>query len=201
MEVGITTAKLSAFIGRAAQVLTESRDELNALDARLGDGDIGVTIGASVSAIAAEIETLPEDVGMALMKCAQIITRTGGSSFCTLLAAGLMSAAKTAKGLTMVPLRDTPELLQAAIERMSGIGKSALGDKTVIDAIEAIRRAVEVADKSDNLRSAIVSGLDDALDTFRPRPCRQGRARIFAKKSVGLNDPGMMVIRRIVDAL
>ena len=41
----------------------------------------------------------------------------------------------------------------------------------------------------------------DALDQFRHLPAKQGRARIFAEKSVGLDDPGQLAIKRITEAL
>ena len=43
--------------------------------------------------------------------------------------------------------------------------------------------------------------MDEALDTFRDRKATIGRARIFAEKSVGLDDPGMLAMNRIVKAI
>ena len=36
---------------------------------------------------------------------------------------------------------------------------------------------------------------------FPSKPARQGRARIFAEKTVGSDDPGMIVVQRIVEEL
>ncbi len=63
-------------------------DELNALDGQLGDGDLGVTMTRGGRALQDILPTLPEDVGMALMACAQAITKVSGSSYGTLLATG-----------------------------------------------------------------------------------------------------------------
>jgi dihydroxyacetone kinase-like protein len=39
------------------------------------------------------------------------------------------------------------------------------------------------------------------LNTYRDRPSKLGRARMFGDKSIGLDDPGMLALRRVVDAL
>jgi dihydroxyacetone kinase-like protein len=41
----------------------------------------------------------------------------------------------------------------------------------------------------------------ECLDRFRHQPARQGRARIFGEKSVGKDDPGMVALQRIIEAL
>jgi dihydroxyacetone kinase-like protein len=39
------------------------------------------------------------------------------------------------------------------------------------------------------------------LDVFRQLPNRIGRARMFADRSIGLDDPGMVAVRRMAQAL
>ena len=40
-----------------------------------------------------------------------------------------------------------------------------------------------------------------AMDDFRGKPNRLGRARMFAEKSVGMDDPGMRAFQRILGGL
>ncbi len=40
-----------------------------------------------------------------------------------------------------------------------------------------------------------------ALDAYREKPCRIGRARMFAERSVGKDDPGMLAFTRLAEAL
>jgi len=44
-------------------------------------------------------------------------------------------------------------------------------------------------------------GVDEALDAFRDKPNQIGRARIFAERTIGLDDPGMFALKVMVDAL
>ena len=177
------------------------REELNAADAALGDGDIGVAVSEGFAAVKAELQGLPDDLGMALMKCAQALTRVRASSFATLLATGVMAAATVLKGQTGAPWTALPQALDAAIGKMAARGRSALGEKTVLDSLEAIRRATADATDPETLAAVAAQAARDALEEYRDRPCRQGRARIFADRSRGLDDPGMLAIRNMVEAL
>ena len=198
---GLTTIALKEAIARVTQKIEASQSELDGLDGQLGDGDIGVTMVNGMRSMSQDVDELPDDVGMALMKCAQALTRAGGSSYATLLATGLMRAAKEVKGQTEVPWSALGGLLQAALERMSERGKSQLGDKTVLDAVEAVRLAVRNLNDPSQMQLAAATAIENAMDAFRDQPCRQGRARIFGDRSVGLDDPGMLAFMRIVEGL
>ena len=138
---------------------------------------------------------------MAFMKCVQAITKVSGSSYATLVATALMSAAKACKGRTEVPWSEVPALLGGAAEAMMARGKSALGDKTVIDAVDAARAAAEGLDDPAAILTAMGQAVDDTLERMRDKPNRVGRARIWADKSIGLDDPGMVAFRRMIDGI
>lgn len=197
----LDTAALRTGLARMADRMIACREELNAADAALGDGDIGVAVSEGFAAVKAELQGLPDDLGMALMKCAQALTRVRASSFATLLATGVMAAATVLKGQTGAPWTALPQALDAAIGKMAARGRSALGEKTVLDSLEAIRRATADATDPETLAAVAAQAARDALEEYRDRPCRQGRARIFADRSRGLDDPGMLAIRNMVEAL
>jgi dihydroxyacetone kinase-like protein len=195
----ITVVELREALRRLAAGMEACADELNTLDGKLGDGDLGVTMVRGCRQIREVLDDLPEDLGMALMKCAQAFTKTSGSSYGTLLATGLMAVAKHKKGATTLDESEFPELLQLALEAMMARGKANLGDKTVLDALDAARQGV-AEDSGDRLESAIAA-VHKALDQFRNQENKIGRARIFAEKSVGLDDPGMVGLLRILESL
>jgi len=81
-------------------------------------------------------------------------------------------------------------------------GKSALGDKTVLDALEAARiAAATAASKPQTLLDTVLDHVGRSVEEFRTRPCRQGRARIFSDKNATIYDPGMVVILRMIQGL
>ena len=199
--MAITKAVLSAALGRVCDRLEAAGDELNALDAQIGDGDLGVTLTLCARGVRATLDDLPDDLGAALMKCVQAITKVSGSSYATLLASSLMSAAKTLKGREDVPWSEVSSLLDGAATMIQTRGKASPGDKTVLDAVAAAAGATAGLDDPEAMAAAALEAVDDALDSFRDKPNRAGRARIWAEKSVGLDDPGMVAFRRMVEAL
>lgn len=199
MTAGFTTRSLKAGIAGISASIKECAGELNEKDGALGDGDLGVTMLRAVQGLEEEADGLPEDVGLALLRCSQVMTKVSGSTYGTLLATGLMSAAKATKGRTLVPWHELPQLLEDALAAMAARARSQLGDKTVLDSIEAVRRAMEGLDDPDRMAEAADEAAADAMDEFRQKPACQGRARIFGGKSVGLDDPGMLAFKRIIE--
>jgi dihydroxyacetone kinase-like protein len=201
MSLTLTTTLLREALQRMVRKFEACADELNSLDAQLGDGDLGVTMVRGLRGVAAEIPNLPDDIGMAFMKCAQAFTRLSGSTYGTLLATGLTSTAKATKGRTEIPWSEIPWLLGGALQAMSRRSGAQLGEKTVLDALEAARAATQGLDGPQALVTAADQAVAECLDRFRQQPARQGRARIFGEKSVGKDDPGMVALQRMIDAL
>jgi len=197
----ITTDSIKSAATKIAQLMEESADELNAADGLLGDGDLGITMVRGFREIIEVRDSLPDDVGMALFQCAKAFTKSSGSSYGTLLATGLMSVAKKKKGQQEIQVEEISALLDDALDAMKQRGKAELGDKTVLDVIAASSQAAK--DQSDG--SIVLKAINDAvtstIDEFRSRQSKIGRARIFSEKSIGLDDPGMLAFRKMLEAL
>ena len=172
--------------------------ELNAADGALGDGDLGVTVSRGF--LEASSAALPADVGLAFMECAKAFQRVSSSSYGTLVATAFLSAAKATRGRDRVPAAEIPAIVRGALEAMMARGKGNLGDKTVLDSLDAVVTALEAVSRGDMLPAAIAAA-QDAVETFRTRPNKLGRARMFGAGSVGLVDPGQLAFLRVVEAL
>ena len=179
--------------------MEQSADELNTADGLLGDGDLGVTMIRGFRQIIADLETLPEDIGMAFLQCAKAFTKSSSSSYGTLLATGMMAIAKVKKGQTGIELEEVSGLFDIALEAMQKRGKASLGDKTVLDVLAAVRDASKNQAEGQVLLDSINQAINDTMDQFRNRQSQIGRARIFGKKSIGLDDPGMLAFKRIFE--
>nr|WP_306268937.1 dihydroxyacetone kinase subunit L [Pararhizobium sp. IMCC3301] len=199
--MSIDRASLIAGIGRLNAAMQRDFDLLNTADGALGDGDLGITMTRGMTAISENAENLPEDLGMALLQCAQAFTKSSGSSYGTLLATGLMAIAKTLKGETVTPAERTSELVALARDQMQARGKAELGGKTVLDSLDAVADATNGKTGEAAIADAAARSVDDALAAFKDKKATIGRARIFGEKSVGMDDPGMLAMNRIVKAL
>ena len=201
MSAVLTAAVLRAALLHVAGRLDGAADELNARDAAVGDGDLGVTVVRGARGITEALPSAPDDIGALLLQCAQAFTKTSGSTFGTLVATGLMAAGKATRGKSEIPWSDVSSVLADALTAMASRGKAQLGDKTMLDGVEALRRATHGQHDPAAMLSAAVTEVKRALDDLRDKPARQGRARIFAEKTVGSDDPGMIVVQRIVEEL
>ncbi|MEP0521361.1 MAG: dihydroxyacetone kinase subunit L [Hyphomicrobiales bacterium] len=189
---------LIAAIGRLNTAMERDFDMLNTADGALGDGDLGITMTRGMAAISENAQNLPDDLGMALLQCAQAFTKSSGSSYGTLLATGLMAMAKAVKGETEISTDRISDLVALARDKMQERGKAELGGKTVLDSLDAVAQAT---DGAQDTSIAAATAVDDALAAFKDKKATVGRARIFAEKSVGMDDPGMLAMNRIVKAL
>jgi dihydroxyacetone kinase-like protein len=194
-------AALQGAIARLAAAMERDFDMLNTADGALGDGDLGVTMTRGMRLVAEKAADLPEDLGQALLSCAQAFTKASGSSYGTLMATGLMAMAKALKGETGVPAARVSELVALARDAMQARGKAELGGKTVLDSLDAVAQATAGKDDPAAVADAAAAAADAVMDTFRDRKATVGRARIFAEKSAGMDDPGMLAMNRIVKAL
>jgi dihydroxyacetone kinase-like protein len=183
---------------RCADRMEAAAPELNEFDARLGDGDLGATLQkCSVqmrAGLTGDFETPSEVFKVCAMACA----RASGSSFGTLLAVAFMTLTKETAGKSELEVADVAPLLATVLTALKARGRSELGDKTALDSLEAIRVAAAGLAESGGLHDLALSAAEDAMEAFKGKQNRIGRARMFGEKSVGLEDPGMVAVVRII---
>ncbi|EEW24729.1 dihydroxyacetone kinase subunit L [Rhodobacter ferrooxidans] len=199
--MSIDRAAVVAGITRLAAAMERDFDLLNTADGALGDGDLGVTMTRGMRMVAEGAEALPDDLGKALLACAQAFTKSSGSSYGTLMATGLMAMAKALKGRESCEAAEFSGLVALARDAMQARGKAELGGKTVLDSLNAVALATAGVSDPAAVATAAVQGARAAMEAFRDKPATVGRARIFAEKSRGLDDPGMLAMTEVVVAL
>jgi dihydroxyacetone kinase len=175
-----------------------AEQELNAADSALGDGDTGQTMRRVAEKVEAAATDDVEDLGVLFRSMGMAATSATGSSLGTLCAVGLLAVGKSLKGQSEVPVSDIGAMLKTAEEALQARGGAALGDKTVLDSIHALAESLSSDEASAEVA---LKAAKQALDTFRDKPCRIGRARMYAEKSVGEDDPGMLAFLRLVAAV
>jgi len=181
--------------------IDEMSQELNELDGQIGDGDLGVTLLNGFNNIQTIKDDMPADVGMALFECAKAITKVSGSSFGTLMATALMAAGKKTKGQEQTEWSEIPHLLQAGMDAMIARGGANLGDKTVLDSLAAVIKATQGINEPTAMLVAAREASAKALVEFKDKQCKIGRARIFGERTIGMDDPGMVALARMLTCL
>ncbi len=197
----LTVVSLRYAIQRILAALETEHENLTSLDGQIGDGDLGITLLKAFRELDRIKADLPDDLGQAFMQSAAAVSRVSSSSFGTLLATSLMATARQTKGMDAVAWTEVSGFLQRAVEAMQARGKASLGDKTVMDAVTGAAGAMAGLKGPDAMLAAARQGTAAALDTFRDKPSKIGRARIFAERTVGMDDPGMVAFKVMVEAL
>jgi hypothetical protein len=199
--MAITLATLADAIARANASMSSLTDVLNAADAKLGDGDTGTMLARLIGTFAAVDVKDAENLGAGFMALAKAGAASTGSSLGTLIITAMMTAGKANVGKTELAWVELSGLLAAIREAAMARGKAELGAKTIIDGLNALAASVEGKTDAASTAAAAEKAMEAVLAEFRNRPSAMGRARMFAEKSVGLDDPGMLALAEIVRSL
>ncbi|WP_323013148.1 DAK2 domain-containing protein [Devosia sp.] len=192
---------LADAIVRANQSMAGLTDVLNAADAKLGDGDTGTMLARLIGTFAdVDVRNAP-DLGAGFMALAKAGAASTGSSLGTLIITAMMTAGKLNSGRKLMEWGQLGAVIAAICDAAMARGKAELGAKTIIDGLDALAKAIDGKDDPGAIAVAARDAMDEVLATFRQRPSAMGRARMFAEKSIGLDDPGMLGLAEIVRAV
>lgn len=198
-----TVNNLKQACQRIAIACQQSQDMLCEADSRLGDGDLGLTMDKGWRQIAEDSVNWPDDLSQSLFQCSKSLQKACASSFGTLQATAFMAMAKYCKEkkLSDITTNDIAPLLTVAYQSMMSRGKGELGQKSVLDIICRLSEVLTPSIADSELKTTAISSVNSTLDEFRQKPNLLGRARMFPEKSIGLDDPGMLAIKVIVEAI
>ena len=191
----ITKTSLETFFQKILIIAEDNYDEFNSIDGQLGDGDLGITISKGLKEINESLNKFEDDLSKNFIVCAQCFTKASSSSFGTLIAISFMTIAKETKGKKELNFNDIPEIINKVIEAICTRGKSKIGDKTFVDTLFEISNSISRSE--NNYNQNIYKATINALNNFRGKECKIGRARMFGEKSKNLDDPGMFALSRL----
>ena len=184
-----------------ATKLPAHNDELRELDAALGDGDLGITVTSGAEAVQEALQALPGNASSreVLRAAGTAFASANPSTFAALLGGATLAAASAADSEEVDPLA----LVTAIQERVAQRGGADVGDKTVLDAIDAIRVSLtESASASPADRAAAArDAVDAAVTEYADKHSMRGRAAWVGERSVGRKDPGQVAALRFLDDL
>ena len=171
-----------------------SYDDFNATDGKIGDGDLGVTILHGLEEVNNNINKFNDDMGANFMLCSKAFVKKSGSSFGTLIAFSFMNISKNLKGKTECNHDDIVSIFETALKTILERGKTNLGDKTIADTLDLIIKNLK---DNQNYSDVFKSSTKQALEDFKGKKIKIGRARMFEDKTKDLDDPGMFALNRL----
>ncbi|HGT9288513.1 dihydroxyacetone kinase subunit DhaK [Enterobacter kobei] len=183
-------------VSSVARTLIQLENRLNALDAKVGDGDTGSTFAQGARDIAQRLaeHALPlDDVSKLLLLVGErLATVMGGSS------GVLMSIFFTAAGQKLHDGKSLPDALLSGLAQMKQYGGADLGDRTLIDALQP---ALEALQKND-LQAAAQAAQLGAEATAKMEKAGAGRSSYVNKENLdGVMDPGAVAVAEVFNVL
>lgn len=199
--MGIFASDIQNAINKIVKQLPYIRDELNAADARIGDGDTGIMIARLIEAFSTVNADDYVAVGDYLLGLAQVGAKSTGSSFGTLIISALMAVGKAEKLSGNTKIKNTEKAVEIARDAMIVRGRTAIGSKTVIDTLDYIIKTFSTGAEARSELMLARAAAQKALSDFRGQECLIGRARMFSEKTRGIDDPGMLAVVLLLDVL
>ena len=181
------------FLTRCCEILIAAEGDLNALDAKSGDGDTGSTLAGAARALIGAMDRLPLADHTQLYRAIGLeLSQTMGGSSGVLLAIFFSATGDAASsGLPM------DEALKAGLARMQEIGGARLGDRTMVDALSPALDAL-----GDGPVAAARAARQGAQLTASMLQARAGRAAYISSKQLeGHVDPGAEAVARLFEHL
>jgi phosphoenolpyruvate---glycerone phosphotransferase subunit DhaL len=178
------------------------------LDSVVGDGDFGYSLRNGFEVVAAEYDTFDHSsVGSVLKKIGLVISGKVGGVSGPIWGTAFLRAGVKAGDKTELSTDDVIAMLRASVEGIMQRGQSALGDKTLLDAlIPAIDSLEESFSRpmDDHGVAAVQEAADVAVkaaEDTKGMLAKRGRAAYTGERSRDSVDAGATAIGVILQAI
>ena len=173
-----------------AKVFVEKKDELCAMDANMGDGDLGLTMSKGYSAMPDLIRenTVENNIGKTLFKAGMKMSSVVPSTMGTLMASGIMEAGKSLNEKDKIEAADLAVFFESFAAGIKKRGKCEAGDRTIYDALSAAGDRAKQAENEDGnlleVANAALKGAEEGVEATKDMLPKFGKAAVFSANAV-----------------
>ena len=202
-----TSENLDELFAGIAEIFTEKKDELCELDAKMGDGDLGLTMHKGYGAVPDLIRDNNDtsDLGAILVKTGMKMSSIVPSTMGTLMSSGIMQGGKALKGKTEMGPQELATYLEAFAQGVQKRGKCSLGDRTILDALHpAGQAAVAAAEQGKSIEEVITEAhkaAQEGVENTKNMLPKFGKAAVFSAKALGVADQGAIAGMYMIEGL
>lgn len=186
--------------------IIKQKDYLNTLDKAISDGDHGVNMSRGFTSIADRINSIEEpNLKNVLEFMGRTMLTTVGGAAGPLYGNGFTAAAAICPENVYVTPEIVYSLMTTAVEAIKKRGRSAQGDKTMLDVIIPVAECfspehAEGKTLNQCLEAAVKAAKNGVIYTSTI-PARRGKASYIGDASIGHEDPGAVSAMIMVKAL
>ena len=198
---------ITSWLGEAEQQIKANSDYLTQLDAAIGDGDHGTNMRRGFDAVGKALAGQGGGAppGQLLILAGKTLVATVGGASGPLWGSAFRRAGRALHEAEEFDGHALAEGLDAAVDGVVELGAAALGDKTMVDALQPAAVALRDAlDSGESLAQAAQAAADAAqrgAEATVPMQARKGRASYLGERSIGHQDPGATSAAIILAAL
>ena len=204
----IRREQLPDFFRAIADTFTEHADELCEMDARLGDGDLGLTMKRGFGALPKAAEELDEpDAGKAIMKCGMKMSSIIPSTMGFLMGSGLMGGGKAISGKEAIEGPELALFLRGYADGIKKRGKCEPGDRTILDAIDAAACEAEALIGAspnaslEDVAAAAAKGAEKGAEATKDMTPKYGKAAVHREAARGICDQGAVAGKYLIASI
>jgi phosphoenolpyruvate---glycerone phosphotransferase subunit DhaL len=206
VETVMDSVTITTWMNQIEASVRAERDHLVQLDAAIGDGDHGINMSRGFDAVVKALEADGgSPPGRLLILAGRTLVSTVGGASGPLWGSALRSGGRVLGDQPSFDGSQLVEVLAAALASVKDLGTAALGDKTMVDAlepaVETLRARVEAGEPLDRALDDAAAAAEAGMRATIPLQARKGRASYLGERSVGHQDPGATSTALIVRAL
>jgi len=198
---------ITSWLGEAEQQIKANSDYLTQLDAAIGDGDHGTNMRRGFDAVGKALAGQGRGAppGQLLILAGKTLVATVGGASGPLWGSAFRRAGRALHEAEEFDGHALAEGLDAAVDGVVELGAAALGDKTMVDALQpaavALRDALESGESLAQAAQAAADAAQRGAEATVPMQARKGRASYLGERSIGHQDPGATSAAIILAAL
>ncbi|GAA3406136.1 dihydroxyacetone kinase subunit DhaL [Pseudarthrobacter polychromogenes] len=206
MSDSLTMDAIQQWLHRFALEITTQADWLTELDSAIGDADHGTNMVRGTGAVVAKlnggatgtVQELLKAVGMTL------VSSVGGASG-SLYGTFFLEMGRNSPSGEQLNASELEKALRAGVDGVVARGHAAVGDKTMVDALEpavtALYQSLANGLRLHDSVAAAAAAATTGRDSTEPLVARKGRASYLGERSAGHIDPGAASSAILVAAL
>jgi dihydroxyacetone kinase-like protein len=205
-QVRVTGGTIRQWMALFAASIREAEPQLTELDAAIGDGDHGINMCRGMNAVEEKLGqlSLSDPSGLLRAISTTLLSSVGGASG-PLYGAFFLQCSHATVHQAGLGLSELTSATEAGYRGVVQLGKAAVGDKTMVDALAAAVSSLRASCNHHDalppaLKACRLAALEAAEGTL-PMVARKGRASYLGERSAGTEDPGATSAALLFDAL
>ncbi|WP_104063801.1 dihydroxyacetone kinase subunit DhaL [Arthrobacter sp. 4R501] len=206
MPETLTIDAIQQWLNRFASEITTQADWLTELDSAIGDADHGTNMVRGTAAVVAKLDDRSTSTVQELLKAVgmTLVSTVGGASG-SLYGTFFLEMGRNSPSSAQLDASELENALRAGVNGIIARGHAAVGDKTMIDALEpavtVLSRSLADGRQLHGSITAAAAAATTGRDSTEPLVARKGRASYLGERSAGHIDPGAASSAILVAAL